>query len=199
MLKTACAQNVAWQRAGAPPLRVAVKITARQFSDEHLLKDVAAALAQSGMEPHQLELEIPESMVFGKVEATVRIMKGLKALGIRISMDDFGSASMSLTTVRRFPFDALKIDRKLICDVAAHSAGAEVVAAIIAMGRSLSLTVMATGVASSEQAEFLRAHAGNQIQGFYFNRPLPPEEFKKLVVPPALELTYAGERVGTTG
>jgi diguanylate cyclase (GGDEF)-like protein len=198
MLKTACAQNVAWQHAGAPPLSVAMKITARQFADENLVNDVAEALAQSGMEPGQLELEIPEFLVFGKIEATLRIMSALKALGIRIAMDNFGSASMALATLQRFPFDTLKIDRTLICAAATNSDDADMAAAVIAVGRSLSLTVVATGVQTREQAEFLRGHAGNEIQGFYFNRLLPPEEFKKLLLPAALELTYAVDRLGTT-
>jgi EAL domain-containing protein (putative c-di-GMP-specific phosphodiesterase class I) len=114
-------------------------------------------------------------------------------------MDDFGSASMSLASVQRFPFDTLKIDRRLICDVAEKSERADLAAAVIAIGRSLSLNVVATGVESGAQAEFLRGGAGNEIQGFYFNRPLTPEEFRKLLLPPPLELTYDGDVVGTRG
>jgi diguanylate cyclase (GGDEF)-like protein len=196
VLKTACAQNVAWQRAGVTPLNVAVNLSARQFTDEHLIEDVSAALAATGMAPQLLEFEITESLLFQGVEATLRILIRLKALGVRIAVDGFGAGYASLATLRRFPLDTIKIDRSFIEDGAAGTANTGLAAAVIAMGKSLSLTVVAQGVETNEQAEFLRGHACDEIQGFYFNRPLPPEEFVKLLLAPALEITYIGKRLG---
>jgi diguanylate cyclase (GGDEF)-like protein len=194
VLKTACLQNVAWQNQGLPRLSIAVNLTARQFADEHLLADVAAILTATGMDPHLLELEITESMLIQNVENTRRILTGLKAIGIRIAIDDFGTGYTSLATLQRFPLDTIKIDRSLIRDIAGSTEDTGLADAIIAMGKSLSLTVVAQGVETKDQAEFLRIHACDELQGFYFKRPLPADQFTKLLEAQATEITYAGER-----
>jgi len=194
VLRTACLQNVAWQNQGLPRLSIAVNLTARQFADEHLLADVTAILAETGMDPHLLELEITESMLIHKVEDTRRILVGLKALGIRIAIDDFGTGYTSLATLQRFPLDTIKIDRSLIRDIAGAAEDTGLADAIIAMGKSLSLTVVAQGVETKDQAEFLRTHACDELQGFYFKRPLPADQFAKLLEAQATEITYIGER-----
>jgi EAL domain-containing protein (putative c-di-GMP-specific phosphodiesterase class I) len=196
VLRTACAQNVAWQSAGVQPLNIAVNLTARQFSDEHLLEDVTAILKATGMDSHLLEFEITEGLLMHDVDATLRILTRLKGLGIRIAIDDFGTGYSSLASLQRFPLDTIKIDRSFIHGIAAAPENAELADAVIAMGKSLSLTVVAQGVETSEQAEYLRAHACDELQGFYFNRPLPPEEFTRLLLTPATEITYVGERLG---
>lgn len=196
VLRTACLQNVAWQKQGLPRLSIAVNLTARQFTDERLLADVAAILTTTGMDPHLLELEITESMLIHNVEDTRRILTGLKAIGIRIAIDDFGTGYTSLATLQRFPLDTIKIDRSLIRDIAGSTEDTGLADAIIAMGKSLSLTVVAQGVETKDQAEFLRTHACDELQGFYFKRPLPADQFTKLLEAQATEITYVGERAG---
>jgi len=196
VLRTACLQNVAWQNQGLPRLSIAVNLTARQFADERLLVDVAAILTATGMDPHLLELEITESMLIHNVEDTRRILTGLKAIGVRIAIDDFGTGYTSLATLQRFPLDTIKIDRSLIRDLAGSTEDTGLANAIIAMGKSLSLTVVAQGVETKDQAEFLRIHACDELQGFYFKRPLTADQFTKLLEAQATEITYAGERAG---
>ena len=196
VLRTACLQNVAWQNQGLPRLSIAVNLTARQFADERLLADVAGILTATGMDPHLLELEITESMLIHNVEDTRRILTGLKAIGIRIAIDDFGTGYTSLATLQRFPLDTIKIDRSLIRDIAGSAEDTGLADAIIAMGKSLSLTVVAQGVETKDQAEFLRTHACDELQGFYFKRPLPADQFTRLLEAQATEITYVGERAG---
>jgi EAL domain-containing protein (putative c-di-GMP-specific phosphodiesterase class I) len=172
VLKTVCSQSVAWQQQGLPPLSIAVNLTARQFFDEQLLQDVTSI-------------------------DTLRILTGLKALGVRIAVDDFGTGYSSLATLHRFPLDTIKIDRSFIRDIVGGAEDTGLADAIIAMGKSLSLTVVAQGVETSEQAEFLRTHACDELQGFYFNRPLPPDEFAQLLRDQAAEITYIGKRLGS--
>jgi diguanylate cyclase (GGDEF)-like protein len=187
VLKTACLQNVAWRNQGLPDLIMAVNLTSRQFSDENLLQDIAGILRETGMPPQLLELEITESLLIHDVEKTLRIMTGLKAMGIKIAVDDFGTCYSSLSTLRQFPLDAIKIDRSFIRDVTAASAAdanpekRNLADAIIAMGRTLSLTVVAQGVETKDQADYLRVHACDEVQGFYFNKPLPTEQVTQLL------------------
>jgi diguanylate cyclase (GGDEF)-like protein len=195
VLETACSQNVAWQHAGAPSLNIAVNLTGRQFVDERLLEDVSAALKSSGMDPRLLEFEISESVLIRDVDVTLRILTGLKALGIRIAIDDFGIGYSSLKTLQSFPLDTIKIDRSFIRSITSDPENWGLADAVITMGRNLSLTVVAQGVETGEQAEFLRAHACDELQGFYFNRPLPAEEFAALLLAPADEITYFGKRL----
>jgi diguanylate cyclase (GGDEF)-like protein len=196
VLKTACAQHVAWQKAGMAALNIAVNLTARQFRDERLFDDVTAILSSTGMEPRFLEFEINESLLMHDVDATLRILSRLKELGIRIAVDDFGIGYTSLATLQRFPLDTIKIDRSFIHGLAANKDDTGLADAVIAMGKNLSLTVVAQGVETSEQADFLRAHACDEIQGFYFNRPLPTELFTQLLLTQASEITYSGKRAG---
>ena len=194
-LKTACLQNVAWQKQGLPPSSIAVNLTARQFFDEHLLADVRSILGVSGMDPRLLELEITESLLIHDVANTLRILTELKALGIRIAIDDFGTGYSSLATLQRFPLDAVKIDRSCIRDIIGTTQNAGLADAIIAMGKSLSLTVVAQGVETREQAEFLRAHTCDELQGFYFNKPLPADEFTQLLLAQSAGITYTGKQL----
>jgi diguanylate cyclase (GGDEF)-like protein len=196
VLKAACLQSIAWQNEGLPPLSIAVNMSARQFSDEYLLQDLQSILKATGMNPQLLELELAESLLIHDVENTLRILTGLKSLGIRIAVDDFGTGYSSLATLQRFPLDTVKIDRSFIGDLAGPSQNAALADAIIAMGKSLSLTVIAQGVETKEQAEFLRAHACDELQGFYFNRPLPAYQFGQLMRAQTPEITYVGPRAG---
>jgi diguanylate cyclase (GGDEF)-like protein len=192
VLHTACLQNVAWQKQGLPRLKMAVNLTTRQFADEHLLRDIAAILASTGMEADLLELEIHESLLIQDIEKTLRILTDLKAMGIKIAIDDFGTGYSSLATLQRFPLDTIKIDRSYIRDITTRGENSNLAEAIIAMGKSLSLTVVAQGVETREQADFLREHACDEVQGFYFNKPMSTGEFTELLQAQATDVTLTG-------
>ena len=196
VLKTVCLQSVEWRKQGLPALSIAVNLTARQFLDEHLLADVASIVTETGMDPHLLELELNESLLIHDVEDTLRILTDLKALGVRIAVDDFGTGYSSLAMLQRFPLDTIKIDRSFMRDFMGTKEDTGLADAIIAMGKSLSLTVVAQGVETREQAEQLRLHACDELQGFYFKRPLPVDEFTQLLRNQATEITYIGKRLG---
>jgi diguanylate cyclase (GGDEF)-like protein len=196
VLKTACLQSIAWQRQGLAPLCIAVNLTARQFHDEQLLADVTSVLRATGIDPQLLELELNENVLIQNVESTLRILTGLKALGIRIAVDDFGIGYSSLATLQRFPLDTIKIDRSFTRDFLGMTDDTGLADAIIAMGKSLSLTVVAQGVETKDQADHLRLHACDELQGFYFKRPLPVDEFTQLLRDQATEVTYIGKRFG---
>jgi diguanylate cyclase (GGDEF)-like protein len=196
VLKTVCLQSIAWQRQGLPALSIAINMTARQFLDEQLLGDVASILTETGMDPHLVEIELNESLLIHNVENTMRILTGLKGLGVKIAVDDFGTGYSSLAMLQRFPLDTVKIDRSVMRDFFGTPDDTGLADAIIAMGKSLSLTVVAQGVETKEQAEHLRLHACDEIQGFYFKRPLPVDEFTQLLRDQAAEITYIGRRLG---
>ena len=181
VLRTACLQNVAWQQQGLPHLGIAVNLTARQFVDEHLLTDLPTILADTGMDARLLELEIAESLLMQDVKKALQVLTGLKKLNVRIAIDDFGTGYSSLSALKQFPLDAIKIDRSFIRDVANATEDKALTEAIITMGRTLSLTVVAQGVETKEQADFLRDNACDEFQGFYFNKPVPADQFKVLL------------------
>ena len=181
VLKTACLQNVAWQNQGFPRLSMAVNLTARQFSDENLLPDLASILEATGMDARLLELEFAESLLLKDVEKALRVLTGLKGMGLRIAIDDFGIGYSSLATLKQFPLDTIKIDRGFIRDVASNPQDKNLTKAIIAMGGALSLTVVAQGVETKAQADYLRENACDEFQGFYFNKPVPAGQFAQLL------------------
>jgi diguanylate cyclase (GGDEF)-like protein len=181
VLKMACRQNVAWQKQGLPHLKMAVNLTARQFFDEKLLQDLSKILADTSMDARLLELEITESLLMRDVKKTMRVLSGLKNMGIKIAIDDFGIGYSSLATLKQFPLDTIKIDRSLIRDVASVVADKDMTEAILAMGRTLSMTVVAKGVETKEQAEYLRQNACDEFQGFYLNKPVPAEQIAELL------------------
>jgi EAL domain-containing protein (putative c-di-GMP-specific phosphodiesterase class I) len=163
-------------------LKIAVNLTGRQFFDEHLIDDVSAILESTGMEAHLLEFEISERLLIRDVESTLQVLTRLKRLGIGIAIDDFGTGYSSLASLQRFPLNTIKIDRSLVAGLCAGAQNMEFAESVIAMGKNLSLTVVAQGVETRAQAEFLREHACDELQGFYLNRPLPPDEFAKLLL-----------------
>jgi diguanylate cyclase (GGDEF)-like protein len=177
VLHTACVQNVAWRRAGMPPMIMAVNLSARQLADPSLLNDVAAILEETGMAPEQLELEITESMVMQDIEKALVVLASLKDNGIRIAMDDFGTGYSSLFTLKRIPLTTLKIDRSFIQDIPGDADDRSLTRSIIEMGKNLGLTVVAEGVETKEQAAFLTENMCDELQGFYFSIPLPAKEF----------------------
>jgi diguanylate cyclase (GGDEF)-like protein len=181
ILNTACAQNKAWLDQGFPPLRVSVNLSARQFNDENLMSDIARTLKESGLPPSLLDLEITESMVMQNPDRAVKILKKLRSMEIAISMDDFGTGYSSLSQLKRFPINTIKIDRSFINDAINSEEDAAITEAIIAMGRALRLNVVAEGVETAEQVQFLRKHRCDELQGYYFSKPIPGDEFAQLL------------------
>ncbi len=171
VLRTACRQNTAWIADGLPRLSVAVNLSAAQFFDPNLVDHVAAALADSGMDPELLELEICESILARDTLKTVPILEDLKRLGTRITVDNFGTGYSSLSVLRELPLDTIKIDRLFLRADAGDTMAHEVTDALVSMGRSLSSSVVVHGVETKEQADYLRSHACHQVQGFFFDRP----------------------------
>jgi len=181
VLQTACHQNVAWLQQGLPPLRISVNLSARQFADENLLEDIVAALKASGMRAELLELELTESMVMQNAERAGKVLADIKQMGVRLAIDDFGVGYSSLTHLKRFPIDTLKVDRSFIRDIPQNSEDKAITEAIIAMGKSLNLTVVAEGVETLDQQTFLHEHNCDEMQGFFFSRPIPSDEFAELL------------------
>ena len=181
VLKTACLQNKAWQDQGLPRLRMAVNLSPRQFAHESLLQDVARVLKETGLDPAWLELEITESMVMRQPEQAVALLGSLRAMGIHLSIDDFGTGYSSLSYLKRFPLDSVKIDRSFILDIPGSDDDVAITQAIIAMAHSLRLKVIAEGVETEEQLRFLRENGCDEMQGYYFCRPLPEAEILLLL------------------
>ncbi|HCA27305.1 MAG TPA: hypothetical protein DEP05_06645, partial [Betaproteobacteria bacterium] len=184
VLRTACAQNAAWRKAGYPALRVAVNLSSRQFHQTDLVEQVRLALEETGLEPQGLELEITESMAMEHAEDTIVKLKQLKALGVSISMDDFGAGHSSLSDLKRLPIDTLKIDKSFVEDLGDGSGDAVITRAIADMAKGLRLKVISEGVETEEQLAFLKTHNNSEVQGYLFSHPLPAEEFAELLKNP---------------
>ena len=180
-LRSACAQNRAWQDAGLPPLSVAVNLSARQFQQENLVEMVAQALKETGMDPRFLALEVTESTAMKNVEAANYMMKRLSGLGVHLVIDDLGTGYSSLSYLKTFPIHALKIDRSFVQDIVTDSNDAAIVTAIIAMAKGLKLKVVAEGVETTAQLEFLRSLGCDEAQGYLFGKPMTAGEFKKIL------------------
>ena len=180
-IMTACRQNKAWQDQGYPPMRVAVNLSARQFNDEALVQSIAAILEETRLDASCLELEITESMIMHNVGTTMQKLTALGDIGIRIAIDDFGTGHSSLAYLKRFPIDTLKIDRSFIADLTRNTEDKTIIAAIITMGKSLDLIVVAEGVETVEQLDFLRAHGCDEYQGYYAHKPMPAGEFVRFL------------------
>lgn len=181
VLRTACAQNVAWQRAGLGPVCMSVNLSPRQFADEQLLTDLDDTLRETGMDPALLELEITESMVMSSLDQAMARLTAIKKRGVRLAIDDFGTGYGSLSQIKRFPIDTLKVDRSFIRGLANDTEDQEISKAIISMGRTLSLNVVAEGVETQQQHTFLRRYACDEMQGFYFSEPVAADRFAELL------------------
>jgi diguanylate cyclase (GGDEF)-like protein len=183
ILRSACRQNKRWIAEGYAPVRVAVNLSARQFQQgDELIDMVASVLAETGLAPEWLELEITESMVMDNVDQAVATMQQLQAMGVHISLDDFGTGYSSLGALKRFPLHALKIDRSFVRDLPLDAEDVAIVTATISMAHKMNLAVVAEGVESEAQLLFLRDNECDEIQGFYFSRPVPVEQFTQLLV-----------------
>ncbi|MBI2305970.1 MAG: EAL domain-containing protein [Rhodocyclales bacterium] len=185
VLESACAQQASWRDAGLPPLRVAVNLSPRQFNDHHLLDDIRAAAARSGTDLGLIDIEITESMVMQDAERASATLRTLKDAGMRIAIDDFGTGYSSLAHLKHFPIDVLKIDRAFVKDLPDSEAESAIARAIITMGRGLGLTIVAEGVETARQIDFLLAHGCDEAQGFYFGRPMEPSQLASLLATPS--------------
>jgi len=181
VLEQACRQHMAWRRQGLPPIPIAVNMSPRQFADDELVPDIERALADCGMPAGALELEITESVMLVEPERALRKLQAIKALGVRLAIDDFGTGYSSLAQLKRFPIDSLKIDRSFVSGLPGDITDVAIAEAIIVMCRALHLTVVAEGVETAEQREFLRDRGCAQMQGYQFSRPLAAAPFAALV------------------
>ncbi len=181
VLREACRQNQAWREAGFQPIRVSVNLSPVQFRDAALTDVVDSALEESGLSTDGLELEVTESMLMNDPDQTIAALQQLKSRGLKISIDDFGTGYSSLSYLKQFPIDSLKIDRSFIRDVTTNSDDAAITTAVILMGHSLKLNVVAEGVENENQLAFLQVLQCNEIQGYYFSPPVPADKLETML------------------
>ncbi|MBL8860796.1 MAG: EAL domain-containing protein [Planctomycetes bacterium] len=174
-LREACRQNRAWRDAGLPHVRVAVNLSSVQFREPGLEGTIARVLEDTGLAPEGLELELTESMLLRDADATLEALHTIQSMGVHMSIDDFGTGYSSLSYVKRFPVDALKIDQSFVRDMTASPTGSAITTSIVLMGKSLGLAVVAEGVETRSQVEFLRVLECDEAQGYFFSRPVPAE------------------------
>ena len=182
VLRNACAQSKSWQDAGFEPLRMAVNLSARQFQQPKLVDTIAQILKETGLDPRYLELELTEGSVMKDPDEAIGKLHELKAMGVKISIDDFGTGYSSLNYLKRFPIDTLKIDQSFISELNTDPDDAAIVTAIITLAHALKLNVIAEGVETQEQLEFLRGLSCDEVQGFLFAKGIPAEEFTELLM-----------------
>jgi diguanylate cyclase (GGDEF)-like protein/PAS domain S-box-containing protein len=181
VLETACRQNKAWQDMGLAPIVVSVNVSARQFHQDDFVQTVVAVLKKTGLEARYLEIELTESMVMHDAEKLVAMLDELKRIGVQMSVDDFGTGYSSLSYLKRFPVDRLKIDRSFVQDLMTDSDDATIVRTIIALGHNLGLQLVAEGVETEEQSDFLRRNGCDEAQGYLFGHPVPNVDFIALL------------------
>jgi diguanylate cyclase (GGDEF)-like protein len=191
VVEQACKQILDWHASGLTEISVAINVSSEQFCHGDLLKSVLDTVERVGIPARSLELEITESLLMKNVEDTVAALRIFKEAGIRISVDDFGTGYSSLSYLKQFPLDSLKIDRSFVQDLHNNNDDAAICAAILAMAKELSLSVVAEGVEFEEQLDFLRKHGCDQIQGFLISKPLPPDELKAFVLATVDKHIYA--------
>jgi EAL domain-containing protein (putative c-di-GMP-specific phosphodiesterase class I) len=181
VLRTACRQSRAWQHAGLGPIRIAVNLSARQFAEPNLVREIARVLEETGLSAACLEVEITESLVMGDVESAIRTMRELKQMGVQLSIDDFGTGYSSLSYLRRFPVDVLKIDRSFVRDIPFDEDDAALVAAIIELARGLRMRVIAEGVETEAQLDYLRRRGCDEVQGHVYAQAASGPDVERLL------------------
>jgi diguanylate cyclase (GGDEF)-like protein len=192
VLRTACEQVRAWQETSQRPLSVAVNLSARQFEQSDLTEQITRALDDTGLPPESLELEIVESSAMRNAESAIKTLAQIKSTGVRISIDDFGVGYSSLSYLRRLPIDTLKIDRSFVRDITIDPGDAAIVTAVVGLARTLKLRVVAEGVETREQLDFLRRQGCDRMQGFLMSAPLPPADCLSFIE--SSRVTWAGAR-----
>jgi len=181
VIRRACEDLKAWQAAGLKVGPVAVNLSARQFRGGGLCDTVKNALEASSLEPERLELELTESVIMDGAEEAAVTLRTLKGIGVRLSLDDFGTGYSSLSYLKRFPFDTLKIDRAFVSELPRKSQDAAIATAIITLAHGLNLSVLAEGIETPEQYEFLKGRGCDEAQGYLMSRPIPAEQFTTLL------------------
>jgi diguanylate cyclase (GGDEF)-like protein/PAS domain S-box-containing protein len=181
VLREACKQAQAWIGVGLPAMTMAVNVSAMEFRDKNFLARLVTILAETGFDPRFLELELTESVLMKHVTSTAIILRTLRERGIRVAVDDFGTGYSSLSYLQMFPIDAVKIDQSFIRQISTAGDDTTIVKAVIGMGRGLKLRVIAEGVETAEEAAFLRAYRCEEAQGYFFSRPVPPQQFAMLL------------------
>jgi diguanylate cyclase (GGDEF)-like protein/PAS domain S-box-containing protein len=181
VIRTACRQNQAWREAGLPPITISVNVSARQFEEQRLVERVAGALDASGLAADALELEVTESLIMRDLAQSVAKMRELKAMGVSLSIDDFGTGYSSLSALKSFPISRLKIDKSFVSELADNPDDQAIALAVISLGHRLHLRVVAEGVETAQQRDFLRQNDCDEMQGYLFSRPVPPERIAELL------------------
>jgi diguanylate cyclase (GGDEF)-like protein/PAS domain S-box-containing protein len=181
VLRQACEQAKLWANAGLPIATMAVNISAMEFQDDNFLAGVFAILNDTGLDPHSLEIELTESVLMKHPDSTASILHALRQKGVQVAVDDFGTGYSSLSYLRKFPIDALKIDQSFVRQITAGVDDAAIVTAVINLARSLKLRVIAEGVETQQELDFLRSRQCDEAQGYYFSRPVPPVQFAGLL------------------
>jgi len=181
VLRTACAQHVAWKETGFPEVRMAVNLSARQFRQKGLEQMIARVLQETGCKATCLELEITESVIMDDPESATETLKKLSDMGVQLSIDDFGTGYSSLSYLKRFPIHLLKIDRSFVSDITTDPDDAAIVKGIIALAQSMKLKIIAEGVETTEQLEFLRKQQCDYMQGYYFSKPRLPAQLQEFM------------------
>ena len=182
VMRAACLQNKAWQDAGLAPMRLSVNFSARQFQQPAFISSVAEILKETNLDPRWLELELTESSIMKEPEQAIEKLHELKLMGIKVAIDDFGTGYSSLNYLKRFPIDTLKIDKTFVSDVCKDPHDTAIVRAIITLGHALDLTVIAEGVETQEQLQYLSSLGCDMVQGFLFSKSLPASVFEELLV-----------------
>ena len=181
VVRQACAQGQAWRAAGLPPLTISVNVSARQFEEKRLVERIADALRDTGLPPEALEVEVTESSIMRDMARAVDKMRELKAMGVSLSIDDFGTGYSSLSALKSFPISRLKIDKSFVSDLADSADDQAIAMAVISLGHKLNLRVIAEGVETEQQRAFLRENDCDEMQGYLFSRPVPPEQIAALL------------------
>jgi diguanylate cyclase (GGDEF)-like protein len=181
VLREACQQVRAWANAGLPATTMAVNVSAMEFRNENFLQGVFAVLSETGLDPRFLELELTEGVLMKHADSAVSILQALRKKGVQVAIDDFGTGYSSLSYLQKFPVDALKIDQSFVRQIGTTGGDTPIVSAVISMARSLKLRVVAEGVETPEELAFLRADQCDEAQGYYFSRPVPAEQFARLL------------------
>ena len=192
VLQTACRQNKAWQDAGLAPVTISVNVSPRQFEEKRLVERVALALQESGLDPATLELEVTESLIMRDLAQSVDKMRELEAMGISLSIDDFGTGYSSLSALKSFPIARLKIDKSFVSELADNADDQAIAMAVISLGHKLNLRVIAEGVETEQQCNFLRDNDCDEMQGYLFSPPVPASRIFSLLEEQARLLTECG-------
>ena len=180
VIETACNQLIEWQNKGCPPLRMAINLSARQFWKPNLARTVKDILIKTGVEPGRVDLELTESIIMRDAKNTIDTLNDFHEMGFELSIDDFGTGYSSLSYLKRFPINRIKIDRSFVRDITIEKSGDDMVNSIIALGHCMGLKVLAEGVETEDQLNYLKDHGCDEVQGYYYSKPVPEDEFLKL-------------------